>query len=101
MSDDNVTRLPVLPKPDGKPMLRTVTSKCQHRQVEVDVTLLEVVCTDCGEKVSPIAVLCKFADTESRWFQAHARYVDEMKRLHERQRTKCDHCGKMTKISRR
>jgi hypothetical protein len=31
---------------------------------------------------------------------AQARYHEEMKRLEERSLTQCEHCGKMTRISR-
>jgi uncharacterized protein YeaO (DUF488 family) len=38
---------------------------------------------------------------EHRWHELHARYQDEMQRLAERERTKCQHCGQLTRISRR
>lgn len=74
---------------------------CHHRSFIVDESKAEVECADCGEKVNPMWALTRLCTRESRWHQAHDRYQDEMKRINERSRTKCDHCGKMTRISRR
>ncbi len=38
---------------------------------------------------------------ESQWMRTRAAHQDEMRRLRERSRTKCDHCGKITRISSR
>lgn len=38
---------------------------------------------------------------ESRWMRHRAEYFEHMKRLKERSRTKCQHCGVMTRISER
>ncbi len=46
-------------------------------------------------------VLRRLASEETSWKRHREVYIDEMKRLKERSRTKCYHCGKMTEISRK
>lgn len=121
MSDDsdNVTKLNVRFKNrdhDG-PMLKVVstigTDKCNHRDYIVPGTYAirnvqylirdgetEVECGNCGTRLDPMFVLRALAGNESRWMETAKKYQEEMQRLNERSRTKCRHCGKMTKISR-
>ena len=77
-------------------------SHCQHlfTSFEIDIKAAKCTCKKCGETVSPMFVLEQLMKTESRWMQTRAAYQDEMKRLAERSRTKCRHCGEMTGISR-
>ncbi len=46
-------------------------------------------------------VLRIMATEENQWSRMRERYLEEMKRLRERSRTKCMHCGAMTEISHR
>lgn len=85
------------------PYLKRVLYKpgCQHdRGFEVDEKLGEVECLACGQKLNPMWALVQLASMETRWHRYHEQYQDEMKRLSERSRTKCQHCGEMTRISR-
>ena len=75
--------------------------ECRHDRSIVDERKTEVTCADCGEKLNPIWVLSQLANKESGWFRSRDRYQDEMKRLEERSRTRCQKCGYMTRISRR
>ena len=116
--DDKVKRLGVKfkapPKEDG-PMLRIVHSggrgDCDHRWTFVDGRMrsvqyliregeTEVECGNCGTRLDPMFVLKRLAHEETKWLEARATYAEEMKRLGERSRTKCQHCGQMTRISR-
>lgn len=76
-------------------------SECQHGRYVVDEQMAEVECAICHAKLNPIWVLRQFAHWERRMTDLHARYADEMARLGERSKTKCNHCGQMTRISRR
>lgn len=67
----------------------------------VDEKLAEVECGKCGAKLNPMWVLAQIASHDRRLHEAQARYQDEQKRLAERSKTKCQHCQKMTRISRR
>lgn len=60
----------------------------------------EVECGLCGTRLDPMFVLMKLAREESQWNRTREQYQEEMKRLRERSRTKCQHCGGMTRISR-
>lgn len=67
---------------------------------EVDDKAAKCKCLRCGEEVGPFFVLQQLMQQESRWMRTREAYIGEMKRLDERSRTKCQHCGEMTKISR-
>lgn len=104
-SQTNILELPVKPRPaaDEGAMLQPVPyDKCQHTftSFEVDVDAGKCRCKKCNEEVSPMFVLEQLMKAESRWMRTLDTYKDSMKRLAERSRTKCDHCGKMTGISR-
>jgi Zn finger protein HypA/HybF involved in hydrogenase expression len=67
----------------------------------VDEAAAEVECSNCKGKLNPMWVLARLAHHETQYHEASRRYQDEMKRLSERSRTRCDKCGSMTRISRR
>lgn len=46
-------------------------------------------------------VLERLMQKESRWRETRMGYQEDMRRLAERSSTKCQHCHKMTRISRR
>lgn len=115
--DDNVKKLPIRfkePPSDSDPMLKIVNSigqGCDHRltwkggrMISVAYNIregeTEVECGNCGTRLDPMFVLRRLATEETKFEQNRQRYQDEMRRLSERQRTTCDHCGKMTRISR-
>ncbi|KMO21390.1 hypothetical protein [Methylobacterium platani] len=118
MTDENVTRLPVRFKAPIAEEGRSIQcvdahfgEECNHSYFwrdgkMVNVTFLirpgetEVECSNCRTRLEPMWVLRQLANTESQHFRAQQRYVEEMKRLGERSRTKCERCGHMTRISR-
>lgn len=97
-----VLTLPVKPRDnDTERVLTEVRSyACMHRRFTIDDHLQQVECRDCGEKLNPMFALISLCRQESRYHELHQRYQDEMKRLAERSKTKCRHCGEMTSISR-
>lgn len=106
--DFNVKRLPIRFKKAG-PEDRTLLvpyevgkSKCQHYpgRFIIDVSLSEVMCGECNEKLNPMWVLGQLAGRDRNFAEAHDRYAEETKRLAERSRTKCEHCKKLTRIRR-
>ena len=106
MADDDVKKLPVRNKRQDDGNLFLVPppyGKCKHYRgpFEVDEDAGTCKCLECGEEVSPMFVLNRLMSQESQWIRTRERYKDEMKRLAERSRTKCEHCGQMTRISRR
>lgn len=103
----DVVQLPVkkAEPPDGSRMLQPVpyVGRCSHLNTsfEVDVDAGDCKCLGCGERVTAIFVLKRLMDKESRWMRTRAAYQDEMARLKARERTKCEKCGHMTRISNR
>lgn len=103
---DNVHALPVKPRPspDEGAMLQPVpVTQCQHllAAFTIDVDGGKCFCQRCKGEVSPMFVLEKLMQQESRWMRTMETYQDQMKRLAERSRTKCQHCGEMTRVSSR
>lgn len=102
MSDD-VVKFPKRKKEQSESFLVAVPySKCQHYDgpFEVDEHGGKCKCLKCGDEVTPIFVLMRLMNKESNWMRTRAGYQEEMKRLNERSRTKCQHCGQLTRISR-
>lgn len=103
--DEKITTLPVKRKAEtGKLMLvPPPVTKCIHFNAtfEVDEDSGECTCSKCGGKVTPMFVLKQLMHAESRWNRTREAYVSEMKRLGERSKTKCQHCGKLTRVSNR
>ena len=102
----DIPKLPVKNKRDSEGKLFLTApphEKCKHLfgSFEVDEDAGKCKCLECGEEVSPMFVLKRLMRQESQWNQTRERYKDEMKRLANRSKTKCDHCGKMTRISRK
>ena len=103
MTGDKIVRLRAKVRRDDKGKMLEETKwnrACKHRLFKFDLALNEVECRDCHEKLSPMWVLSELAKQESIWMSSKQSYQDEMKRLSDRSRTRCDHCGKMTQISR-
>lgn len=93
--------------PDGSLMLvpggrGRMGLECRHHftSFEVDVEQHKCKCLKCGESVSPYLVLAELMRLESQWMRTREAHIEESKRLKERSRTKCQHCGEMTRISR-
>lgn len=77
--------------------------KCRHFNgpFVIDEDAGTCTCKECGETVSPMFVLKRLMHKESQWRRNRENYIDEMKRLKARSKTKCQHCKKMTQISHR
>ena len=97
-----VLKLPVTPqKNDLERVLQEVHSyKCGHRRFTIDAKLMQVECRDCKEKLDPMYALIALSRQETQYHELHARYMDELTRLGERSKTKCQHCQRMTRISK-
>lgn len=106
-NDADVIKLSVkrrINPPDGSLMLvKPPFGKCKHYGVsfEIDQEAGDCKCLQCGERVTAIFVLTRLMHQESRWMKTREAHQDEMKRLNERSRTKCQHCGEITRISHR
>jgi Zn finger protein HypA/HybF involved in hydrogenase expression len=105
MTDENILKLPVKTRnPVSDPFLVAVPySQCRHEYgpFEIDERSGKCKCKKCGGDVTPIFVLSELLKIDSLWQRRSETFQDEMKRLSERSRCKCQHCGKMTRISSR
>ncbi|MES2729992.1 MAG: hypothetical protein V4621_07880 [Pseudomonadota bacterium] len=106
MTEDgaDIIPLPVKFRTDDTERVLTVVSPyggCRHERFTIDSRLTQVECRDCKAVLDPMFALTALAKQETRYHELHARYQDEMARLRERSRTKCEHCGEMTRISHR
>ena len=85
--------------------LRRKHNSCQHQKIFVDDSLNEIICQLCGERINPIWWLKKWADEESFLEFRRDRLqevVDDIEKKEKvKNRCKCEHCGKMTKIDKR
>lgn len=114
--DDKIKRLPVRfkePPNEAGRTLKVVDNRfsrddCDHRYQRGTHNLVtylirtgetEVECGGCGTRLDPMFVLNLMASAETDWLRTRQLYVEEMARLGERERTKCQHCGQMTRIS--
>jgi hypothetical protein len=97
-----VLTLPVKPRDNSTERVLTEAPgyQCFHRRFTIDDKLQQVECRDCKEKLNPMFALVQLARQETRFHDLHARYHDELARLAARERTKCQHCNQMTRISR-
>lgn len=120
-SEDKIKKLNVrfkAPPSEDQPTLQVVDrGGCDHRSIYVNSGGLggrfvdvqykirdgetEVECGNCGTRLDPMWVLKILARREHGWHQKREVANEEMKRLEQRTSTKCRHCGKMTRISRR
>jgi formylmethanofuran dehydrogenase subunit E len=103
---DNVHALPVKPRPspeEGAMLQAVPVTQCQHlfATYTIDLNAGKCICKRCSGDVTPMFVLEQLMKKESQWMRTMATYQDQMKRLAERSRTKCQHCGEMTRVSSR
>lgn len=100
---EDVLPFPKGPKPEtGLMLVPPPMGRCSHRgPFEVDLEAGDCKCLVCGERVTAIYVLKVLMEAESRWNRTREAYQEEMRRLGQRSSTKCQHCGKMTRISHR
>lgn len=107
--DDKPVRLPVRfrkPEPEDRVIvgMREVQAMaCNHlfATYVIDEAAAEVECGRCKAKLNAMWVLNRLANEDRRYVESQARYQQENARLSARQKTKCEHCDKMTRISHR
>jgi len=76
---------------------------CKHLTIIVTKEFSNVECKDCGVELNPIWVLLRLAENEKSLVQKlnqKAKLFDNIsKKLSEKRKTKCKHCGKFTDIN--
>jgi hypothetical protein len=74
---------------------------CRHTHVTVDPTLATLQCNDCKEKLDPIPYIVMLAHHEHRLWVRGAEMHAAAELAAQKTRTKCEHCGKMTRVNTR
>lgn len=72
---------------------------CRHLNITIDEDLFEVKCDDCGEKINPVSMLARFCNEQSMWEREGQQVKTLLAKLDERTRCKCQHCGRITRIT--
>jgi hypothetical protein len=75
---------------------------CKHRHIEIDPVLWQIKCDDCGQLIDPIGWMIDQAKEESvmrfELEELKKEYDKTVKKLENKNRCKCEYCGKMTHI---
>lgn len=77
---------------------RVAHDQCAHKRISVSELHAEVMCQDCGEKLNPVGVLLRYAKEESRLVMRIEENRKILAKLENKVRTKCEHCGQMTRV---
>lgn len=72
---------------------------CEHRKVTVDQKLTYIKCRDCKQNINPIWWLTQLIGKWSHFKRLHARYTAAAKLYEEKQRTRCEHCRRITRVN--
>jgi hypothetical protein len=76
--------------------------KCKHHSVLISEEEWHIECADCGVVLDPIGYMVAIARSEGRYEYRRDSLMKALKeieiKIKKRTRTKCQHCGKMTRI---
>jgi len=75
-------------------------TNCQHNKFQVDSRHSTVECGLCGEKLNPMWVIEQFCNKEHRLFMQLDFLRKLAKKAEIKNRCKCEHCEKMTRIQK-
>ena len=64
----------------------------------IDDSLENILCEECGKYLSPIYVIHVYVDYVRGLRATRQKLLEEEKRINERKKCKCDHCGKFTNL---
>lgn len=85
---------------EDRTIVRSFSGRCRHNKYIVDEKLNTVECGICHKELNPVWVLTQFVNAENRVFMN----IDYHKKLAEKaakkNRCKCEHCKKMTRIQK-
>jgi len=82
-------------------LLKIRNWKCRHNKFLIDPQLGYVECGICGEKLNPMWVLEQLCSEEARYYKHLEALTELAKKAEKKNRCKCEHCKKMTKIQKR
>lgn len=74
-------------------------SLCRHNRLQVDDTLEKIFCKDCKEQLNPFFAIKQLMSMSDVWKRQKAQADLSVEAAEKKTKTKCQHCGKMTKVS--
>jgi hypothetical protein len=74
--------------------------KCQHNKFLYDPKLAYVECGICKEKLNPIWVIEQLSSREARANMQLDGINKQVEKAKKKNRCKCEHCGKLTRIQK-
>lgn len=81
----------------GRPYFKS--DGCRHLSIIVRRELTTVECRDCGEKnLNPVDWIHTMIEEWYRVKDLHLRYEQAQKRFDAKQRCRCEHCNKITRV---
>ena len=88
-------------KSDEESPLRNVTAReCRHPRFIIDQAATTVECAVCHQQLNPMWVLGELANKDSAVSRCRQAYREQASKEAAKLKCKCQHCGKMTRISR-
>lgn len=78
---------------------RRLFKECPHHRIAVDVTLSNLICSDCGKEVNPVQWVAMMAEEWHRVKRVADEYRKQADRVETRSKVKCRVCGKMTPLN--
>ncbi|MFA0809537.1 hypothetical protein [Microbulbifer epialgicus] len=78
-----------------------IGERCQHNKFLLDESLESVICGICDTPLDPMWVIQQFANAEHRLFMRMKSLEEIARKAEAKNRCKCEHCNKMTRIQRR
>lgn len=90
---DNVISIEVLRKH------RYQREGCTHHSIEVDETLANVLCRNCGKEVNAVAWIAMMAQEWWRVKDLYQLHRDAAEVWEAKQRTQCQFCKKITPVN--
>lgn len=86
-----------------------VVTSCEHNKISIDRANKQITCRDCGIELDPFDAIMGYSDALDDWAKRLDKYADDTKRdfarnqivarrLENKKKTKCHHCGEVTDI---
>lgn len=86
-----------------------VVTSCEHNNVSIDRANKQITCRDCDTVLDTFDAIMGYSDALDDWAKRLDKYADDTKRdfarnqivarrLENKKKTKCHHCGEVTDI---
>lgn len=73
--------------------------ECLHYHVDINTDLAEIQCQDCKQRLNPVEWIAFLTEEWERITRLYNLYIEAKKLFDEKQRTRCEHCAKITRVN--